>query len=125
MSESIYTDERTTVKYWAERFHASEKELWYESEVSAANKRIRKKTKTLIDLAKFPNKLRSDEAQEMILAAQQFLCNRKTIGEYYDSDSSPITESDFKFAKENCNLEGLKKFVTTRFALTIRRDNLR
>ena len=125
MSESIYTDERATMDYWIEKFPDSEKELWEQSEVAVANKRIRKKAKTLRDLSKFPNKLSFDEAQEMIFAAQQFFRNRKTVGEYYNIDGSPISESNFIAAKENCNIGNLKKSVIVRFALTIRRDNLR
>ncbi|MBR3624352.1 MAG: SH3 domain-containing protein [Selenomonadaceae bacterium] len=125
MSESIYTDERATLKYWMDKLYVDENTIWEEIDAFGVNKRIRKKTKTLRDLSKFPNKLRFDEAQEMILEAEQFFRDGKPACEYYDSDGSPISESDFKAAKENCNIENLKKNIIVRYALTIRRDNLR
>ena len=120
---TVFKDERAGADYWLAR--SSDEILLSEDERRGINRHIRERSSSLTDLGAFPALLGAEEVREMILSAQQFFCRATTPGEHFDKDGEPIGQADYDKAKQNCNFAALRKKTSVRYALTLRRVNLR
>ena len=118
-------DVRATADYWTSRCIGGDEVLLNQNEIMALNTGMREKSSSLTDLLGFPDSVAKIDLQEMILSAQQDFREMSTPEEHYDANGQSISQKSYDEAKANCGLAGLKAKNNVRYALTIKRTNLR
>ena len=117
-------DNRATADYWTGKNSAGETKI-DANDLEMLNLQIRQKSPSIVDLAKYPEKISSQTLRDKITATT-------TRGKFQGTEipklfknGAGLTEYSFTHAKANCNLDALPENCTVRYALTIRRANLR
>ena len=117
-------DNRATADYWTGKNSSGETAI-SANDLDMINLQIRQKAPSVVDLAKYPEKISSQNLNGKINATI-------TRGKFQGTEipklfknGAGLTEFSFTHAKANCNLEALPENCTVRYALTIRRANLR
>ena len=119
-------DNRATADYWVGKNKSGDTVFVTAADLEMLNLQIRQKSSnTIVDLAKYPEKVYTQWMTNKITATM-------TIGGFQKSETpklfrngSPLTEFSFTQAKKNCGLESLPAVCVVRYALTIDRTNLR
>lgn len=117
-------DNRATADYWTGKNPSGETAI-SATDVEMLNLQIRQKAPSMVDLAKYPDKVSSQTLNSKIngaMARGRF--SGTTIPKLFKNGAG-LTEFSFTHAKANCNLDALPSEATVRYALTIRRANLR
>ena len=117
-------DNRATADYWTGKNSAGETKI-DANDLEMLNLQIRQKSPSIVDLAKYTEKISSQTLRDKITATT-------TRGKFQGTEipklfknGAGLTEYSFTHAKANCNLDALPENCTVRYALTIRRANLR
>lgn len=117
-------DNRATADYWTAKNSSGETAI-AANDLEMLNLQIRQKAPSMVDLAKYPDKVSSQTLNSKIngaMARGRF--NGTEIPKLFKNGAA-LTEFSFTHAKANCNLDALPENCTVRYALTIRRANLR
>ncbi len=117
-------DNRATADYWTGKNSSGETAI-AANDLEMLNLQIRQKAPSMVDLAKYPDKVSSQTLNSKINAATaRGRFSGTTIPKLFKNGAG-LTEFSFTHAKANCNLDALPGEATVRFALTTRRANLR
>ena len=117
-------DNRATADYWTGKNSSGETKI-DANDLEMLNLQIRQKSPSIVDLAKYPEKISAQTLHDKITATM-------TIGKFQGTEipklfknGAGLTEYSFTHAKANCNLDALPENSEVRYALTIKRANLR
>ena len=117
-------DNRATADYWTGKNSSGETAI-AANDLEMLNLQIRQKAPSMVDLAKYPDKVSSQTLNSKINGAMtRGRFNGTEIPKLFKNGAA-LTEFSFTHAKANCNLDALPENCTVRYALTIRRANLR
>lgn len=119
-------DNRATVDYWTGKNKSGEAAFVQTADLEMLNLQIQQKSSnTIVDLAKYPEKVYVQWMTNKITAAMK-------IGSFDAAETPKLFKSgtaltDFSYtqAKKNCGLDVLPAVCVVRYALTIDRTNLR
>lgn len=119
-------DNRATADYWVGKNKSGESVFISTADLEMLNLQIRQKSSnTLVDLAKYPEKVYTQWMKNKITATM-------SLGNFQNAEvpklfksGTALTEFSFTQAKKNCCLEELPAVCEIRYALTIDRTNLK
>ena len=117
-------DNRATADYWTGKNSAGETAI-PANDLEMLNLQIRQKAPSLVDLAKYPDKVSVQTLKDKITGAMTRGRFQGTEIPKLFKNGAALTEYSFTHAKANCNFDALTADCTVRYALTIRRTNLR
>lgn len=119
-------DNRATADYWTGKNKNGEAVFVATTDLEMLNLQIRQKSSnTLVDLAKYPDKVYTQWIGNKITATLAIGHFDKAEVPKLFKDGAALTEYSFTHAKQNTCLEELPKVCEVRYALTINRTNLR
>ena len=124
-AEMSIKDNRATADYWTGKYKDGETVLVAVPDLERLNLQIRQKNATLVDLAKYPEKVYAQTLKNKIVQIM-------SLGKF-DGDALPklfkggtaLTEFSYTQAKKNCAIESIPAVVETRYALTTDRVDIR
>ena len=119
-------DNRATADYWVGKNKEGEAVFVATGDLERLNMQIQQKSSnTIVDLAKYPEKVYTQWMANKILGAMvNGKFNEKEVPKLFKGGAA-LTEYSYTHAKQNCGIDELPAASEVRYALTIDRTNLR
>ena len=125
-AEVAIQDNRATADYWVGKNKEGEAVFVATGDLERLNMQIQQKSSnTIVDLAKYPEKVYTQWMANKILGAMiSGKFNEKEVPKLFKGGAA-LTEYSYTHAKQNCGLDELPAVCEVRYALTVNRTNLR
>ena len=125
-AEMEIKDNRATADYWAGKNKSGEAVFVATADLERLNMQIQQKSSnTIVDLAKYPEKVYTQWMANKILGAMVLgKFNEKEVPKLFKGGTA-LTEYSYTHAKQNCGLDEIPAANEVRYALTVDRTNLR
>lgn len=120
---AVIYGERSTPDYWLARTPQAEEVLLTSQQIADQNADMLLRDESLKDLAAYPESLNGREVRQHIMAAMQDFWQEALPVEYVGQEL--LSESSWRAARSNCNLNALEDNIEVRYAVTVARANLR
>ena len=120
---AVIYGERSTPDYWLARTPQAEEVLLTPQQIADQNADMLLRDESLKDLAAYPESLNGREVRQHIMAAMQDFWQEALPVEYVGQEL--LSESNWRAARSNCNLNALEDNIEVRYAVTVARANLR
>lgn len=119
-------DNRATADYWTGKHKAGENVFVSTADLDMLNLQIRQKSaNTLVDLAKYPDKVYTQWIKNKITSIIETGGFQKTEVPKLFKNGTALTEFSYAQAKKNTGVDEVPAVCEVRYALTINRTNLR
>ena len=119
-------DNRATADYWTGKNKTGEAVFVSTADLDMLNLQIRQKSfNTIVDLAKYPEKVYVQWMTHKITATMKIgKFDKEELPKLFKNGTA-LTEFSYTQAKKNCGLDALPAVCVVRYALTVDRTNLR
>ena len=122
-AEIARTGVAATADYWVAKEADGDKLILTGQGLAELNQKIRTQSGAVINLADYPATIAKENLQAKIYAAMQDYSGDMPSGIYKGANA--LTWADWQSVRKNCNIDSLPPVATVRYAVTIKRGNIR